>query len=75
MHLRALKFQNFPWGGMPPDPPQIELLQPYHPSDASYGPAVQHRFSLIGAFWHTAVRAMHSSGTYQCPPLCSIHLC
>jgi len=26
-------------------------------------------------FWHTAVRSMHSTGTYQCPPLCPIHLC
>ena len=26
-------------------------------------------------FWHTTVCAMLSSGTYQCPPLCSIHLC
>ena len=33
-----------------------------------------HRFSPRGAFWHTAVRAMYSSGTYQYPPLCSISL-
>jgi len=36
---------------------------------------VRHRFSPRGAFWHTAVCPMYSSGTYQCPPLCSIHLC
>ena len=22
------------------------------------------------AFWHTAVRTMHASWTYRCPPLC-----
>jgi len=26
-------------------------------------------------FWHTKVHLMHSSGTFHCPPLCSIHLC
>ena len=26
---------------------------------------VQRHFSPRGAFWHTAVHAMHSSGTYQ----------
>ena len=36
---------------------------------------VQRRFGPTGAFWHTAVRTMHSSWTYQCPPLCPIHLC
>jgi len=36
---------------------------------------VRRRFSPRGAFWYTAVCAMHSSQTYQCPPLCSIHLC
>ena len=25
-------------------------------------------FSPRGAFWLTTVHAMHSSGTYQCPP-------
>ena len=29
------------------------------------GLTVQHHFSLRGAFWHTAVRKMHSSWTYQ----------
>ena len=33
---------------------------------------VQRHFSLRGAFWHTTVCAMYSSGNYQCPPLCSI---
>jgi len=28
-----------------------------------------------GAFCQTAVHTMHSSWTYQCPPLCPIHLC
>ena len=27
------------------------------------------------AFWHTAVRTMHASWTYLCPPLCPISLC
>jgi len=29
---------------------------------------------LRGVFWHTAIHTMHSSWTYQCPPLYSIHL-
>ena len=33
------------------------------------------RFGLTHAFWYTAVRTVHSSWTYQCPPLCPIHLC
>jgi len=33
------------------------------------------RFSLRGAFCHTAVHAMHSSWTYHGPPLCPTHLC
>ena len=36
---------------------------------------VWYRFSLRCAFWHTAVRMMHSSWTNQYPPLYSIHLC
>jgi len=36
---------------------------------------VQHYCSPRGAFWHTAVCTMHSSWTYQYPPLCAIHLC
>ena len=36
---------------------------------------VRRRFRPTGAFWHTAVRTMHSSMTYQFPPLCPIHLC
>jgi len=36
---------------------------------------VRRHFSPRGAFWHIAVPAMHSSRTYQWPPLCSIHLC
>ena len=32
-------------------------------------------FSPRGAFWHTTARAMHSSGTYQYPPLCFIYSC
>jgi len=37
--------------------------------------AIQRRFSLRGAFCHTAVHAMHSSWTYHGPPFCPIHLC
>ena len=33
---------------------------------------VRRRFIPRGAFWHTTVRAMHSSGTYQYPPLSSL---
>ena len=29
-------------------------------------------FVLRRAFWHTAVRIMHASWTYLCPPLCPI---
>jgi len=32
--------------------------------------AIKHRFSLRGAFCHTAVHAMCSSWTYHGPPLC-----
>ena len=34
----------------------------------------QRRFSPSRAFWNTAVRTIHSLWTYQCPPLCPIHL-
>jgi len=37
--------------------------------------AIQRRFSLRGAFCHTAVHAMPSSWTYHGPPLYPIHLC
>jgi len=30
--------------------------------------------ALRSAFWHTAVRTMYSSWTYQCPLLCPIYL-
>ena len=33
---------------------------------------VLRRFGPTGAFRHTAVRTMHSSWTYQCPPLCPL---
>jgi len=36
---------------------------------------VQCRFSPRGAFCHVAVHTMHSSWTYQGPPLCPFHLC
>ena len=29
---------------------------------------------LKSAFWHTVVCTMHTSWTYQCPPLCPIYL-